>query len=71
MKILSFKTSQIILVFADPTSNVAPRYAGERYEGWKLVEMSILKTVALNCAIQGSPVPVTRYVKTLGFSEEC
>lgn len=52
---------------ADPASNVAPRYAGERYEGWKLVEVNRKKNVALNCAIQGSPVPITRYVQKLEF----
>ncbi|KAK0091472.1 hypothetical protein PV326_003179, partial [Microctonus aethiopoides] len=44
-------------------SNVAPRVAGERYEGGKLVGVLISGVVALDCAVQGSPVPVISNVK--------
>ena len=47
--------------FAEPTGNVAPRIAGERYEGFKLVDVPRTLVVALDCTTQGSPVPVTRY----------
>lgn len=50
---------------AEPNSNVAPRVAGERYEGGKLVGVLISRVVALDCAVQGSPVPVIRYIKSL------
>nr|XP_046473833.1 Down syndrome cell adhesion molecule-like protein Dscam2 isoform X1 [Neodiprion pinetum] len=66
------------LVITEPTSNVAPRVAGERYEeptsnvvpkspGKKfereLLSASMKQTVALGCALQGFPVPVTRWYK--------
>lgn len=49
------------VLFAEPTGNVKPRIAGERYEGGKLVDVPWTKVVALDCATQGFPVPVTRY----------
>lgn len=49
------------LEFAEPTSNVAPRIAGERYDGGKLHSVPLNKTIAMVCAVQGSPVPFTRY----------
>ncbi|KAK0078989.1 hypothetical protein PV325_001870 [Microctonus aethiopoides] len=48
---------------AEPNSNVAPRVAGERYEGGKLVGVLISGVVALDCAVQGAPVPVISNVK--------
>lgn len=48
-------------VLAEPSNNVAPRIAGERYEGGKLVGVAKSNVVALHCTVQGSPVPVTRY----------
>lgn len=48
-------------VVAEPTGNVAPRIAGERYEGGKLVDVPGPSMAALDCTTQGSPVPVTRY----------
>ncbi|XP_057326072.1 cell adhesion molecule Dscam2 isoform X13 [Microplitis mediator] len=51
------------LVITEPSSNVAPRIAGERYEGGKLVDVPRSGIVALDCAVQGSPVPVTRWYK--------
>ncbi|XP_063975857.1 cell adhesion molecule Dscam1 isoform X2 [Diachasmimorpha longicaudata] len=53
------------LVITEPNSNVGPRIAGERYEGGKLVTVVVKRVVALNCAVQGSPVPVTRWYKFL------
>lgn len=47
--------------FTEPTGNVAPRIAGDRYQG-KLETVLLTKIVALDCEIQGSPVPFTRYV---------
>ncbi|XP_050573253.1 cell adhesion molecule Dscam2 isoform X17 [Bombus affinis] len=51
------------LVITEPTGNVAPRIAGERYEGGKLVDVPRTLVVALDCSIQGFPVPVTRWYK--------
>ncbi|XP_072765899.1 Down syndrome cell adhesion molecule 1 isoform X42 [Anoplolepis gracilipes] len=51
------------LVITEPTSNVAPRIAGERYEGGKLVDVLKTSTAALDCATQGFPVPLTRWYK--------
>ncbi|KAK2577363.1 hypothetical protein KPH14_003479 [Odynerus spinipes] len=45
----------------EPTGNVSPRIAGERYEGYKLVDVPKTMTAALDCSLQGFPVPVTRY----------
>ncbi|KAI4496437.1 hypothetical protein M0804_000247 [Polistes exclamans] len=47
-------------LLAEPTGNVSPRIAGERYEGGKLVDVPKMTTAALDCATQGFPVPVTR-----------
>lgn len=47
-------------VVAEPTGNVAPRIAGERYEGGKLVDVAGSSMAALDCTTQGSPVPATR-----------
>ncbi|KAL2740305.1 Down syndrome cell adhesion molecule-like protein Dscam2 [Vespula squamosa] len=47
-------------LLAEPTGNVPPRIAGERYEGGKLVDVPKMTTAALDCATQGFPVPVTR-----------
>ncbi|XP_050478348.1 cell adhesion molecule Dscam2 isoform X30 [Bombus huntii] len=51
------------LVITEPTGNVAPRIAGERYEGGKLVDVPRTLVVALDCSTQGFPVPVTRWYK--------
>lgn len=47
-------------LLAEPTGNVPPRIAGERYEGGKLVDVAKMTTAALDCATQGFPVSVTR-----------
>ena len=54
-------TADSLLSLAEPTGNVAPRIAGERYEGGKLVDVPRTLVVALDCSTQGFPVPVTRY----------
>ncbi|XP_020284777.1 Down syndrome cell adhesion molecule-like protein Dscam2 isoform X6 [Pseudomyrmex gracilis] len=51
------------LVITEPTGNVAPRIAGERYEGHKLVDVPKTGMAALDCATQGFPVPLTRWYK--------
>ncbi|CAL7934268.1 unnamed protein product [Xylocopa violacea] len=51
------------LVITEPTGNVKPRIAGERYEGGKLVDVPRTMVVALDCSTQGFPVPVTRWYK--------
>ncbi|XP_025268075.1 Down syndrome cell adhesion molecule-like protein Dscam2 isoform X15 [Camponotus floridanus] len=51
------------LVITEPTSNVAPRIAGERYEGGKLIDVLKTNMAALDCATQGFPVPLTRWYK--------
>lgn len=48
-------------LLTEPTGNVAPRIAGERYEGYKLVDVPKMGMAALDCATQGFPVPLTRY----------
>lgn len=48
-------------LFTEPTGNVAPRIAGERYEGGKLIDVLKTSMAALDCATQGFPVPLTRY----------
>lgn len=48
--------------FTEPTGNVKPRIAGERYEGGKLIDVLKTNTAALDCATQGFPVPLTRYI---------
>ena len=55
------RISRVLLPLTEPTGNVAPRIAGERYEGGKLVDVPRTLVVALDCSIQGFPVPVTRY----------
>lgn len=52
------------MLLTEPTGNVAPRIAGERYEGGKLVDVPMASTAALDCATQGFPVPFTRYIST-------
>ncbi|KAL7294790.1 hypothetical protein TKK_0011722 [Trichogramma kaykai] len=47
----------------EPTSNVAPRLAGERYEGGRLVSVATGRVIALLCAVQGSPAPIQRWYK--------
>ena len=54
-------------VVAEPTGNVAPRVAGERYEGGKLVDVPGPSMAALDCTTQGSPVPATRYPSSRVF----
>lgn len=51
-----------LMILTEPTGNVAPRIAGERYEGGKLVDVPMTSTAALDCATQGFPVPFTRYI---------
>nr|XP_012137031.1 PREDICTED: Down syndrome cell adhesion molecule-like protein Dscam2 isoform X13 [Megachile rotundata] len=51
------------LVITEPTGNVPPRIAGERYDGSKLVDVPRTMMVALDCSAQGFPVPVTRWYK--------
>ncbi|XP_071567242.1 Down syndrome cell adhesion molecule 1 isoform X32 [Temnothorax nylanderi] len=51
------------LVITEPTGNVAPRIAGERYEGYKLIDVPKTGMAALDCATQGFPVPLTRWYK--------
>uniref|UniRef100_A0ABD2WQD2 Ig-like domain-containing protein n=1 Tax=Trichogramma kaykai TaxID=54128 RepID=A0ABD2WQD2_9HYME len=51
------------LVITEPTSNVAPRLAGERYEGGRLVSVATGRVIALLCAVQGSPAPIQRWYK--------
>ncbi|XP_050461784.1 cell adhesion molecule Dscam2 isoform X27 [Cataglyphis hispanica] len=51
------------LVITEPTGNVKPRIAGERYEGGKLIDVLKTNTAALDCATQGFPVPLTRWYK--------
>ena len=49
-------------LLTEPTGNVAPRIAGERYEGGKLIDVPKAGMAALECATQGFPVPLTRYI---------
>ncbi|XP_076297102.1 Down syndrome cell adhesion molecule 1 isoform X21 [Lasioglossum baleicum] len=51
------------LVITEPTGNVGPRIAGERYEGGKLIDVRRTMVAALDCSTQGFPVPVTRWYK--------
>ncbi|XP_058804449.1 cell adhesion molecule Dscam2 isoform X4 [Phymastichus coffea] len=51
------------LVITEPNSNVAPRLAGERYEGGRLVNVVTGQVVGLICAVQGSPAPIQRWYK--------
>ena len=61
--ISNFFNTVAIGKFTEPNSNVAPRIAGERYDGGKLIGVARDGVVALDCAMQGSPVPVTRYIR--------
>lgn len=49
-------------LLTEPTGNVAPRIAGERYEGGKLIDVPKTGMAALDCATQGFPVPLMRYI---------
>lgn len=59
--VLAFSFARVL--FTEPTGNVPPRIAGERYEGGKLVDVPRTMVVALDCSTQGFPVPVTRYTR--------
>lgn len=56
-------------LLTEPTGNVAPRIAGERYEGGKLIDVPKTGMAALDCATQGFPVPLTRYYTLAKIAE--
>ncbi|XP_064216064.1 Down syndrome cell adhesion molecule isoform X1 [Tribolium castaneum] len=45
------------LVITEPTSNVAPKKDGEKFEGWKVLLVVQNSTAWLSCQVTGYPVP--------------
>lgn len=47
----------VFMFLSEPTSNVAPKKDGEKFEGWKVVSVSNLSTAWLTCQVTAYPVP--------------
>jgi hypothetical protein len=53
--VVSFKK-----LISEPTSNIAPKSPGEKYEGGKIMYAPFGQKVFLSCQVVGFPVPFFR-----------
>lgn len=58
---------KLYIHLSEPTSNVVPKSPGKKFER-ELLSASMKQTVALGCALQGFPVPITRYISSITVS---
>lgn len=56
-----------VLLYSEPTNNVAPRVSGAKISGSHLEDVKIRSTAALKCGVTAYPIPIFRYFLSINI----